>query len=319
MSNDIRVFGVKLILDDKDAPVSPDATIGLYNVTSAASEFRWLQNDVTGVSTWATGMIVANGIGKWKRSIDTRKGGNVAAPITGSVKIKNTALFYNELKTRGISLPGLVCEIWEFVNGTPTRRLFGKVETVDWDVTDFTINIRGGINDRRANITQQTTDNLVIPVHFGNHYPELNNDNSISINSFAKLIRSSNQTNRIQLSNESSITGLQPSDLKQYCIAAYYYDIAGLESPSIVVEIGTIASSIDINALNTLLTGKYIRVISDSTNSENTGQIRKILSVDTTVGHFNLGDGSALAAYITLNLSSYFSKDLTIESWIAIE
>lgn len=46
------------------------------------SRFRWLQNDITGVSNWKSGMLVAGGIGEWTREIDLSRGGNVA--LTGT-------------------------------------------------------------------------------------------------------------------------------------------------------------------------------------------------------------------------------------------
>jgi hypothetical protein len=136
---------------------------------NAGSVFRWVQNNIIGVTNWASGMLAKNGVGRWKRAVDLRKGGNVATPTNASVTVKNTSQFYKSLTTKGIFLIGLACEIFEFADATPTRQYSGKIENISWDTTSFTMQLRGGFNDRKANLTTQTVDGVVIPVIFGDH------------------------------------------------------------------------------------------------------------------------------------------------------
>ena len=143
-----------------------------------ASVLKWISNTIPGVD-WATGMIVKGGVGAWKRSVDCKKGGAMAAASSGSVTVKNTAQFYKTLVAKSINLVGLVCQIYEFVGTEAQVRYYGLIDSCEWDATNYIINLRGGINDRNANITTQgkTTGSnptdYTMPVHFGELKPEI--------------------------------------------------------------------------------------------------------------------------------------------------
>ena len=114
-----QVFGVKIILQDKNNPVSQNTGIGLYNVANDNSEFRWIQNAISGVSTWKDGMIVEHGLKPFSIEINLRRGGATSLPGSGGVTVKNSSNFWKTISDLGIIITGLKCEIYLFNGTTP--------------------------------------------------------------------------------------------------------------------------------------------------------------------------------------------------------
>ena len=66
-----RVFGIKIILQDKDNPVTENTGIGLYSVSGENSEFRWVQNSINGVTDWKDQVISLGGIKPFSNELQT--------------------------------------------------------------------------------------------------------------------------------------------------------------------------------------------------------------------------------------------------------
>ena len=75
----------------------------------ADSEFRWIQNAVSGISDWCDSMLVENGISKIIRDAEDalEVGGGVAQSGGLTITVKNTSKFWNTLfSTLDVSLIG---------------------------------------------------------------------------------------------------------------------------------------------------------------------------------------------------------------------
>lgn len=153
----VYTFGVRIILNDAAAPIAQDTSIGLYN-TQGNSEFRWVQNDVSGVSDWCSSMLAKDGIGAYSREIDLQYGGNVASPGRCSIRIKNTGQFANKLEALDISLISLVVEVILFTDSTESLQWRGFVDNTSFDAKSFSINATGYYTKRRANLNGVNTD-----------------------------------------------------------------------------------------------------------------------------------------------------------------
>lgn len=276
------VFGVKIILSDHGDPVTGNAGIGLYNISSlltddftdeyvanvvdgslfspyttvtisdddhsetgfivsisgndltfattsqhwykvsrngkitAGSYFGWLQNDITGVSGWKSGMIVENGIGKWTKKINLKKGGNISQAGSGSVAVKNTAKFWNTLQTAGIYLNGLTCEIHEFQNTIPTRVWSGICEKPNWDSKKYTIPFKGFLNKRISNVLtlinkkgfpNASGDILSndIPVTIGEIRPAFDIYDNVIYNGYGKFVRTADKEEKFETADFNEI------------------------------------------------------------------------------------------------------------------
>lgn len=152
-----QVFGFKIILQDKDNPVTEDTSIGLYNVASDNSEFRWIQNAISGVTDWTDKMIVEKGIKPFSIEIDLKRLGSCSFPGKGSITVKNSSSFWKAIDTLGINLTGLRCEIWLFNGTTPSRYRSYKCEEPSWDSREYTIPFKGAQENRNANIMNTVT------------------------------------------------------------------------------------------------------------------------------------------------------------------
>ena len=117
------------------------------------SVFKWIQNDISGVTNWKSGIIVSRGMSSWSRNINLFQGGNTALNCTFTVKVKNTNKFWNTINLLNIYMNGLRCEIFYFEDTTPTRKWCGICELPTWDARAYTIPSKGFKNQRIANIT----------------------------------------------------------------------------------------------------------------------------------------------------------------------
>jgi hypothetical protein len=199
-------FGVKIILNDKDDPVSQNLNIGLYNVTGDNSELRWAQSNLYG-HTWTDGMIVAGGLSSFTTEIDLKNGGSAALPGSGSVTVTNTGKFWKELQDRNIILTGLRLEIWVLVQDeeSPYEEGDYRIRTYycqepEWDSKVFKIPFKGGQEKRKANIALQVnsisfpyasvdTCGDTIPAVFGRLFPKYDVNGKITRSTIAKGIK----------------------------------------------------------------------------------------------------------------------------------
>jgi len=171
MSDQI-VFGARIFLTDKDNPVTPDSTIGLYNVNTSNSEFRWVQNIVFSSSWAASGVLVPGGISNITESADLSVGGNVVQFSNVNLTINNTKQFWKELDSRGITLQGKLVEIFFYKNSVPSVIWKGVVGNTSWDVKVFHIPCIAQNETMKANIliekyVQSDNKNITVPAIFG--------------------------------------------------------------------------------------------------------------------------------------------------------
>jgi len=148
-----RVFGIKIILQDKDNPVTENTGIGLYSVSGENSEFRWVQNSINGVTDWKDQVISLGGIKPFSNEIDLRRGGSVSFPGKGQVIVSNINNFASTISALGINLNGLRAEIWIFEGVTPRRIRVYNCEEPTWDSREYSIPLKG--ITRNANILYQ--------------------------------------------------------------------------------------------------------------------------------------------------------------------
>jgi hypothetical protein len=280
------VFGVKIILQDKDAPVTQDTAIGLVNVASSNSEFRWLQNTVSGVSDWYSGMIVEKGLSAFSVEIDLRKGGSSSYPGKGSVTIKNTAKFWNTIQTAGININGLKLEIWLFQGITPVKYRTYYCEEPNWNSREFTIPFKGTQELRVSNILNTVTSiqfpdasvdtiGKVIPATFGKLYPKYDSFGRMVRKSMAKSIKVDDIENIDVYSNAFfELNSLYP-DIKAFPVV----EILG---PTPIIQIETrgtprYADGLGIYPVETPA-NMFVKIV-DGTG---TGQFREVTGISYT-------------------------------------
>lgn len=197
-----KCFGIKIILQDKDNPVSQNTDIGLYSVSGNNSEFRWIQNEISGLSsTWKHGIIIAGGIEKFTTEINLYNGGNTSSPGSGSVKLNNLNKIWKTIEDLDINIRGLKLEIWILGTGNYQKRLrtyFCKEPS--WKNTVYEIQFEGQQTIRVSNIMQVITEKDYpnaskdtigrdIPATFGKLFPKINADGSIDKLPIAKFVR----------------------------------------------------------------------------------------------------------------------------------
>jgi len=266
----------------------------------ANSVFRWLQNSIVGVTGWASGVIIENGIGRWKRSIDLSRSGNIAEPGKASVAVKNSNRFYDILDTKGIVINGTTFRIFEFSDTTPTQRWTGFCQKPDWDSFSYRIPAQGGHNRRRSNLTTlnteaeapATTKSKPIPVMFGKIEK-------------AKMIRVVKKTKTLlNTAGDMGLTaGGDPQGLKLFQV------ISGSDvSYEIRIFKDGNDNSGNLAAIDTALTDKFIQI---TEGANEVGVIRRITNVSayTDANHS-----------ITIDINSHFKDDLSIsgDTWIKI-
>ncbi len=182
------------------------------NYTTAAngrvdsnSEFRWISNTISGVTTWKEGIITDKGIGKYSRIINLLRGGNTSQPGTGGVKVKNTSKFWNTIQGKSIYFNGKRAEYWLFTDTTPARQWSGVCTEPVWDSKTYTIPFEGYYSKRITNVTTNinTTDDVnatgdilgnTKPVTVGQVKPIFDDEGNVVYNGYSKFIRTANKT-----------------------------------------------------------------------------------------------------------------------------
>jgi len=224
-----QVFGVKIILDDRANPYAQDISIGLYNVTGANSELRWIQNAITGVTDWKYGMIVKNGLKPFSVEIDLRRGGNVELPGRGGVTVTNTAQFWKTIQDLRIDLTSCVAEIHLFNGSTPTKFRTYMCERPQWNAREYTIPFKGVQELRRVDILKSITvgdypnakSSVIgkkIPAVFGKLFPTINSIDEFTRNLIAKFIRTA--ANVAEDYSDDTFTNSGETDIKLFPIIA---------------------------------------------------------------------------------------------------
>lgn len=249
----VQVFGIKIILDDKAAPVSENFEIGLYNVTGSNSEFRWIQNDIIGVTNWKSGMIVKGGIKPFSIEIDLRRGGNPSMAGNGGVVIQNIQSFWKTIQDAGIIITGCKAEIYIFNGTTPTKYRNYICENPSWNSKEYSIPFKGIQEYRRTNLIKEITSTEFpkaieetigkkIPLTIGKNFPEYDLNNNITRNSVAKGVRTANKLNTSIYTNAYFTNGAVHSELIDFPIVDVY---SPNSSPYIDFELnGTVNESI---------------------------------------------------------------------------
>jgi hypothetical protein len=316
-----QCFGIKIILQDKDNPVIEDTTIGLYNVASDNSELKWIQNDISGLTLWKSGMIIEKGIEPFSIEIDLTTGGNISYPGKGSVSIKNNLQFHQTILDKNIKIAGLKLEIWHFSGSTGKRYRTYICEEPTFDSKKFTIPFKGGQENRISNILNRVTTlqfpfasnntvNEVIPATFGKLYPLMDTTRNISSSIYLPAIRST-IAKGIRVSDQEISTtynnsvfeknGLYP-EINQFPVV--YDAVIGEKIGTLEINFecrGEADTSILIFPVDT-----YVYIVSGRGN----GQFRKCFFIQQT-------NDNTFTALIT----SYLETDLddqrgTDQSWI---
>lgn len=271
-----QVFAVKIILQDKASPVAENTDIGLYNVTSDNSEFRWTQNSISGVTTWKDGMIIEKGIKPFSIGIDLKRGGAASLPGSGSVIVKNNLKLWQTIEALGITLLGLRAELYIFNDTTPIKLRTYSCGEPTWDGFNYTIPFKGR---QEASIAQMlklvnvndfsgsggNTVEKRVPATFGNLSP-----NSIVIsNSLAKFIRHVNIYDD-NLYTNNFFTGTYP--------LIKVFPVTGASADTLTYTIAINGTTIDAS---TIPVDAYVVVI-DGTGE---GQIREVTSITCSAGN----------------------------------
>jgi len=188
------------------------------------SVFRWSQNTVGGLSTWLGGFIVDKGIKAWTKTINLKRGGNIAQAGACQVTVNNTALFWNTLKSKSIYFNGLRCEIYEIQHTYSggganqvalVRRWAGICQKPIWSAKQYSIPLKGFHRKRIANITKQVNlkdypnadSSLLsnsIPATFGEVKPRFDANNNLVYNGYFKFIRTANKETPFEVNHGSN-------------------------------------------------------------------------------------------------------------------
>ena len=131
------------------AEYTENTAIGLYTVSSL-SYLRWSEATLTGTTdTWATGILLKNGIGDIVASSDLTRGGAMAQYSGLSVTCANALKLMQTLKDLQINIIGLSCSVTEFIgtlgnsDATSATVIFtGVVESFSWGDTALEISFK---------------------------------------------------------------------------------------------------------------------------------------------------------------------------------
>jgi hypothetical protein len=308
---------------------------------SAESEMRWSENALAGTAAvWTTGIIAKNGLGAIKESADLARGGAPVAVDGFNITVVDTNQLFLRLGELGIKLPGLTCELYEFVgtegdsDATEVKKLFtGTCEDCLWSETILQIPVKNNAYKRRALMgtvinncptggyprANDNKNGQIVPLTYGKFYPDLVNS---SANQLAKFTRTSETP--ITMINDNGSGYCDPRGASIFpCI--FYGDSA---SPhlSYEIQLGTekhgagIATSFDLSE-------KYLQVMvgGSSDGTSFVGKYRKIvkslqLSGTTTNGSHDItgiADTTGVVLGTKLRCSAGFSStdfDLVVES-----
>lgn len=275
------VFGVKIILQDKSSPVAENTTIGLYNVAGSNSEFRWLQNSISGLTTWKEGMIVEKGLKNFSLSIELIKKGNISYPGRGEIVIKNTAKFWQTVQALGINFQGLKLEIYLFNGISPWRVRTYECEEPTFDSREYRIPFKGMQEGRVANIMNVVTSQQfpeasndtigkVLPATFGKLYPKLDSDGNLLRRSMAKFIRVLDKQTDV---TNAYFTGTDPT-VKLFPVNDY-----GIGSTTVLMDFD-VSGTVNRTALE--YPQHMYAIVVDGSNS--VGEIRKVIRFSLSLG-----------------------------------
>jgi uncharacterized protein YcbK (DUF882 family) len=127
------------------------------------SQFRWVQNNVSGLSeSWLAGMLIPGGLSDLTKYVDLTASGGVATVGGLTVRVHNTAKFWNTIKdlgTDGVYLTGKSIELVLFTDTTETILWRGTCELVDWSVGVYSIAARPDTKAQIANLTHEENAN----------------------------------------------------------------------------------------------------------------------------------------------------------------
>ncbi len=296
---------------------------------TADSAFGWIQNDITGLTgNWKAGMLVHQGIGKWTKTIDLKRGGNIAQSGSASATVKNTSEFSTDLSDNGIYLNGCKMEIYKFTDTTPTKQWSGICEDPVWNSKEYNINAKGYHNKRIANLGTEidsvnypnATGDILgenIPCTFGTIKPVFDVDGNSIYDGYAKAVRVANRESvyfnmlgyrtvnedekitleTTQLYNNTNLEifpivgndgNTPPLSFKIKLFAEDSWSISRWRKDTVIQTTGTL----DLTWFN----GKYIKIIEGAAN----GSYRAISSA-----YVDLDDDPLV---IVLTMNDYFSE-----------
>lgn len=163
------------------------------------SEFRWLQNAISGVSNWCSSMLIKEGISKWRRAFNPDYCGGIEQQGGCLVRVKNTNKFHVFLNNRSIYLTGRIASIYEFSGITATRKEMFTCEKQQFDSRIYSIPMKKHAYSRDALLGTEITKSRyssapsesigkTIPLTFGEIKPTLDIYDNIEINGFAESI-----------------------------------------------------------------------------------------------------------------------------------
>ena len=174
----------------------------------ASSKFRWIQNSVTSLTGWATGIITAGGIKTFtRRADDLIRGGALAAGGTAGITVKNTDQFFNTISGKKIYINGLKATVVLFTDTARSDEWSGVCEKPTWNTKEYMINFSQPNAIRRANIVTQISrtdfpyadpdlEGKALPVTYGEFRPLYDENGNISFSSYAKFVRIANSVDR---------------------------------------------------------------------------------------------------------------------------
>jgi len=192
-------------------------TTAANGIVNGNSVFGWIQNDISGLSgNWKSGMLVKDGIKKWTRGIDLKRGGNTAQSYSSGCSIKNTSLFWYTIEDLEIFINGLRSEIYEFQDTTPTRVYSGKCEKPTWDTTKYNINFKGFHASRITNITKkinipdypEASGDLLdkpIPATYGEIRPVFDENDNVAYNGYVKFVRTADKIETFEIGDVNTV------------------------------------------------------------------------------------------------------------------
>ncbi len=305
-----QVFGVKIILQDKAAPVAENTNIGLYNVAGDNSEFRWVQNAVSGVTAWKDGIIVEKGLKSFLIEIDLRRGGSTSLPGSGGVTVKNNDKLWQTVKALGIDFVGLRAEIYIFQGTSPLKLRTYGCEEPTWDGREYTIPFKGRqeakiaqmlnvVTSRQFQHASKDTLGKVIPMTIGKNYPVFDDNGVMTRSTIAKFIRTEDREYRDIYTNAYFTEEAQNPEIIVFPVVNL------IDDTQLVLEVNGTSKAIDIYPSDT-----YVIIIEGTDSS---GQIRRVTKISGT------GVTALLAVFVdTVFLNDPESTDDDNRAWAMV-
>ena len=203
------------------------------------TEIRWSENPLTvSVSSsvpqrWASGIIAKKGIGPLMEKAALARGGAAVAFDGTTITVVDTNQMLLRLNELGIKLPGLICEVWEFVGteansaAVEAKKLATfSIEDPSWSETILSIPVKNNVFKRRAQmgtvinndpisgnypLAADDKNGQIVPISFGEFRPRAGTGPNI----YAKFMRVAewDTVNTIQDSNWKVLAGLNTNDI----------------------------------------------------------------------------------------------------------